>query len=88
MKMCKIMCKMVLVLCCCLTITTGAGAAVITGDPGGNFNVEGPADDFVNWASTNHSVSVLPGQTPAHIFHWKILLFVTDGQFFMSDIFF
>jgi len=56
------MCKMLLVLCCCLAITTGAGAAVITGDPGGNFNVEGPADDFVNWASTNHSVSVEAGQ--------------------------
>ena len=54
--------EMLLVMCCCAAITSSA-AAVITGDAGGNFHVEGEASDFVNWASTNHAVSVLPGQT-------------------------
>ena len=54
--------KMLLVMCCCAAMASSA-AAVITGDAGGNFNIVGEASDFVNWASTNHSVSVESGQT-------------------------
>ena len=55
--------RILLAVCCCVAIMASASAGIITGDAGGNFNVEGPADDFVNWASTNHSVSVESGQT-------------------------
>jgi hypothetical protein len=64
-----------LVACCCVAMTTVVGADVIGSDPSGNYYVEGEASDFVNWASTNHSVSVLAGQTMMQT------IFATDKGF-------
>ena len=48
--------RVLLVVCCCAAITSNA-VAEITGDTGGNFYVEGPADDFVSWATASHGAT-------------------------------